>query len=252
MKYMGSKNRIAKHILPIMLADRKDGQFWVEPFVGGANMIDKVEGNRIGADFNPYVSQALIAIRDSLDMLPKNNTEFTEDMYKQLRTDDSYEFKGYVGFTASYGGKWLGGWSRTDVNAIKQRDYISESYRNAVKQSPLLQGVDFRHSSYQDLEIPPKSKIYCDPPYAGATAYKDKFSHPEFWQWCRDKEAEGHEVYVSEYNAPDDFECIWQKEIVSSLTKNTGSKKGVEKLFRLAKKRIEDTVVEKGLLDESK
>ena len=49
MQYMGSKNRIAKHILPIMLAERKPDQWWVEPFVGGANMIDKVEGNRIGA-----------------------------------------------------------------------------------------------------------------------------------------------------------------------------------------------------------
>jgi len=44
MKYMGSKNRIAKHLLPIMLAERKPDQWWVEPFVGGANMIDKVEG----------------------------------------------------------------------------------------------------------------------------------------------------------------------------------------------------------------
>jgi len=44
MKYMGSKNRIAKHLLPIMLAEcEKHGiTKWVEPFVGGANMIDKV------------------------------------------------------------------------------------------------------------------------------------------------------------------------------------------------------------------
>ena len=27
MKYMGSKNRIAKYILPIMLKERKDGQY---------------------------------------------------------------------------------------------------------------------------------------------------------------------------------------------------------------------------------
>jgi len=52
MKYMGSKNRIAKHILPIMLKDRKEGQFWVEPFVGGANMIEKGNEKRIGHDFN--------------------------------------------------------------------------------------------------------------------------------------------------------------------------------------------------------
>ena len=35
MKYMGSKARIANEILPIILKDRKDGQFYVEPFVGG-------------------------------------------------------------------------------------------------------------------------------------------------------------------------------------------------------------------------
>lgn len=29
MKYMGSKNRIAKYILPIMLAERKPAQWWV-------------------------------------------------------------------------------------------------------------------------------------------------------------------------------------------------------------------------------
>lgn len=45
MKYMGSKRRVAKYILPIMLAERKPDQWWVEPFVGGGNMIDKVEGN---------------------------------------------------------------------------------------------------------------------------------------------------------------------------------------------------------------
>lgn len=37
MKYMGSKNRIAKHILPIMLKEMQDKGYttWVEPFVGG-------------------------------------------------------------------------------------------------------------------------------------------------------------------------------------------------------------------------
>jgi len=70
MKYMGSKNRIAKEILPIMLKERNQ-RTWVEPFVGGANLIDKVDGKRIGADINPYLIDALIAIRDCLCDLPK-------------------------------------------------------------------------------------------------------------------------------------------------------------------------------------
>ena len=46
MKYMGSKARHAKELLPIILANRTEGQWYVEPFVGGANMIAKVEGLR--------------------------------------------------------------------------------------------------------------------------------------------------------------------------------------------------------------
>lgn len=214
-----------------MLKEREQ-RVWVEPFVGGANMIDKVQGKRIGADINPYLIDALIAIRDCVIDLPKNNKEFTEEDYKKLRKSDDYKYKGYAGFAFSYGGKWLGGWSRTDKQSIKQRDYVAESYRNALNQSPLLQGVKFVNESYLNLQIPDNSLIYCDPPYKGTTKYKDSFNHKMFWQWCRDMAKKGHIIYVSEYNAPSDFECVWQKEIVSSLTKDTGGKKAVEKLFK--------------------
>ena len=43
---------------------------------------------------------------------------------------------------------------------------------------------------------------------------------------------------MSEYNAPEDFECVWHKEITSSLTKDTGSKMGIEKLFRYKYKNL--------------
>ena len=63
MKYMGSKARHAKELLPIILAGRTEGQWYVEPFVGGANMIDKVDGNRIGADINEYLIEFLSALQ---------------------------------------------------------------------------------------------------------------------------------------------------------------------------------------------
>lgn len=228
MKYMGSKRRIAKYILPIMLAERGPGQWWVEPFVGGANVIERAGGNRIGADVDPYLIDALIAIRDCVTELPKTNKEFTEDDYRQLRKSDDYEYKGYAGFAFSYGGKWLGGWRRDS----RGRDYVGESYRSALRQSQLLQGVRFVTSSYLDLRIPANSLIYCDPPYEGTAQYKGGINHATFWQWCRDRAGEGHTVFVSEYRAPEDFECVWQKEILSSLAVDTAGKKGIEKLFR--------------------
>jgi DNA adenine methylase len=56
----------------------------------------------------------------------------------------------------------------------------------------------------------------------------------EFWTWVRKTTLDGNKVFVSEYNAPDDFVCVWEKQAKSSLSANgvTGkSKTSVEKLF---------------------
>ena len=85
MKYMGSKNRIAKEILPIMLKERGQ-RTWVEPFVGGANMIDKVSGNRIGADANKY----LIAMWKGL----QKDIEKTINVLKIYLEEQGHKYKG--------------------------------------------------------------------------------------------------------------------------------------------------------------
>lgn len=234
MKYMGSKARIAKHILPIILKDRKEGQCYVEPFVGGANMIDKVDGWRIGADSNKHVISALEFIRDC--DIPKSNREYTEFNYKSaadavrhglgISKKDSYALIAF-----SFGAKWLGGWSRGKTGNGEPRDYVNEQYKASTRQKPLLQGVELSSCGYSELLIPPQSIIYCDPPYANTTKYKDDFDHEKFWQWCRDEVKEGHQVFISEYNAPDDFVCVWQQELNVSVAKNGKHKKAVEKLF---------------------
>lgn len=229
MKYMGSKARHAKELLPIILADRKEGQWYVEPFVGGANMIDKVTGNRIGADYNEYLAEMWKAVSRGW-CAPETFAEVDYGKIRENKQNYPKELVSYVGFALSYSGKWFGGWCRDGAG---KRNYVIESYKNACKQFPNLIGVDFRHSSYQDLEIPDNSIIYCDPPYKGTTKYKDDFDHEPFYEWCRQKHKEGHKVFVSEYNMPDDFICVWSKEVNNSLTKDTGSKKGIEKLFTL-------------------
>lgn len=233
MKYVGSKSRIAKYILPIMLKHKTSKMTWVEPFVGGANIIDKVKGKRIGADINPYLIKALILIRDHPETIPEI---ITENDYQKVKNELKVDgLTGFIGFAMSFGGKWFGGYRR-DVAGTRgcienMKTQTRRSKQNAIKQSKNLQNVKFVNKDYQDLQLPPNSFIYCDPPYEGTTKYKDDFDHKAFWQWCRNKANEGHTVFISEYNAPIDFKCVWQKEIVSSLTKNTGSKKGIEKLF---------------------
>lgn len=41
----------------------------------------------------------------------------------------------------------------------------------------------------------------------------------------------GHKIFISEYSAPSDFKCIWEREQSSSLTQNTGGKRAIERLF---------------------
>ena len=226
---MGSKNRIAKYLLPIILKDRKEGQWYVEPFVGGANMIDKVDGNRIGADNNEYNICLFKGIQAGF-IPPEYVSE--EDYKKAQAKRDITPLVAFIGYGCSYSGKWFGGYARGNDTKGNPRNYCLESKNNILKQSKGLKGVDFIHSSYDRLEIPDNSIIYCDPPYEGTTKYKEDFNHTEFWNWCREKSKEGHQVFISEYNAPDDFECIWSMEVNSSLTKDTGSKKATEKLFK--------------------
>jgi len=232
MKYMGSKNRIAKHILPLILKGRKEGQWYVEPFVGGANMIDKVNGNRIGADSNKYVANMWIELENG--WVP--NKDYTKKCYDFIKNnkEEFLHITGYVGINCSYSGKWFGGYAGIVKTKGGIRNYQSEAYRNTIKQVQNIKGIKFVHSSYEDLEIPNNSIIYCDPPYDNTTKYKDSFNHSEFWEWCREMAKKGHKVFISEYNAPNDFECVWQKEVKSSLSANGGvggNKNSIEKLF---------------------
>lgn len=109
--------------------------------------------------------------------------------------------------------------------------YQKEQINNILKQSTKISDVVFKCCSYEALDIPANSVIYCDPPYKDTTKYKDSFDSDAFWQWCRDKAKEGHIVYVSEYNAPEDFKCIWEKQINSNL--GGKSKTAKEKLFTI-------------------
>ena len=234
LKYMGSKNRIAKHILPIILKDRKENQWYVEPFVGGANSIDKVNGKRLANDSNKYLLACLNAL--SKGWIPPKM--ISKDAYQDIKNNkDSYpaNLVGYVGVNCSYSGKWFGGYAGIVQTKQGIRNYINEAFSNVVKQSEKLTGIEFRSGGYLELDIPKNSIIYCDPPYKETTGYSNGFNHREFWDWCKDKCKEGHTVFVSEYQSPIGYaEVVWEKQVSSSLSANGkigANKKSVEKLF---------------------
>ena len=226
MKYLGSKNRIAKHILPIMLEHRKENMCWVEPFVGGANMIDKVEGWRIGSDLNEYV----IALLNEMTKPNFEAPEISEEKYNDIKLNQSKYPKwivGYAGTQLSFGAKWFGGYRRDKQG---KRNYCKEAQTNVNKQAKNLIGARFKNFEYSELPIPNNSIIYCDPPYQNTTGYRNSFDSNKFWYWCREKSKNGHTIFISEYEAPNDFKCIWQMEVSTNVSINKG-KKDIEKLF---------------------
>ena len=223
---MGSKNRIAKHLLPIILEDIMEDQWYVEPFVGGANMIDKVIGRRIGNDNHFY----LIALLQALQAGWVPPTNVSKEMYYRIKANVANtkpELVGFVGFLCSFGGKWWGGYAANK----KGDNYAERGSRVLVKQAKNLRGVVFTCMNYLDLQLPSNSIIYCDPPYMGTTKYKSDFCHKIFWQWCRDMSKLGHTVFISEYSAPDDFKCIKEIQYKTILDKNSQYPR-TEKLFQ--------------------
>lgn len=234
MVYMGSKNRIAKELIPIITKYLTEDRWYVEPFCGGCNMIDKVKHDkRIANDYNKYLIALFKALQNGIEF----PTYISKEEYDSVRQNmDKYPdwYVGFVGFVISFRGKFFNGWRSNKFNTKdgKIRDYQKESINNLLKSKELLNGISFNCGSYCELQIPNNSVIYCDPPYQDTTAYKNEieFNHSEFWKWCIKMTAKGHDVLISEYNAPGDFVCVWNKQLTNSMnTKNTYNP--IEKLF---------------------
>ena len=225
---MGSKRRFAKQLLPIILKNKKVDQWFVEPFCGSCSITENVSGLRIANDIQPYLIAMYKAVQDG--WIPPSS--LTKDEYQHIKNNiASYppELVGFVGFGVSFGGKWMGSYAQ-DGKGV--RNMCDESARNVLKQKDKLSGVIFKNVDYTSLEIPPNAVIYCDPPYENTTGYKlaGEFDHISFWNWVRDK-SQYHDIFISEYNAPDDFVLVHTIETTTSMNNIVKNKKATEKLF---------------------
>lgn len=118
MRYMGSKNRFAKELVPIIQSYiTEDTKGYLEPFVGGANVIDKIKcNNKIGCDIHKQLIALLNKAKDNVDDIPDI---ISEETYKEVKNNkESYEdwYVGLVGFCATFGTKYFGGYARASRN----------------------------------------------------------------------------------------------------------------------------------------
>lgn len=243
MKYVGSKNKLSKYLAPIIqsyITDETEG--YLEPFVGGANMIDKIKhDNKIGCDIHKQLIELLKYAQDLSNVFPKT---ISEQEYQNVKNNkDNYDdwYVGLVGFCATFGAKYFGGYARGfKADKITPRDIPSEGIRNLEKQRKDLVNITFENCSFLEL---PKEKIknyviYCDIPYRSTLKYEtEPFPYDEFYKWAKEM-SKNNTVLISEYDMPDDiFECIWQKETRCSIDSNkvSGDKSNnrIEKLFKV-------------------
>ena len=259
ISYQGSKSRFMKVLKPLIENNLDEGMTYIEPFGGGMNSFTPINASKkIANDVNEYNIALWLLLKEQgfngvetewseyLNILSncedKPNgpnylqaRELYSDMKKDCLSDGGKYPKALLGFVAyacSFGGGWWNGF--IGYNEKKGENYVKEAIRGLKKHidsAVNMENSDFLHGNYEVIEIPDNAFVYCDPPYANTKKYANDFDNERFWDWCREliETKENIKLLISEYNAPEDFVCIWSKGVQDSMGNNTMSKN--EKLF---------------------
>lgn len=257
MRYCGSKKRFAKDIVPILMGSIKDeNTLFVDMCCGGCSIVSEVPHTKKWAiDYNKYVIALWNKLKQNvINGYPGDNIpyEITEEQYNSIKEcylNNDIRWPdyiiGYVGNALSYGSSWFNGFVRTNYNKRNKKgepeNHCHEAYNGLMKQIRNFKHMDtteFFYGSYDVFDFPEHSVIYVDPPYSFTKKYESDFDTDKFWNWVRKMSIMGHEVFVSEYTAPSDFKCIWQKEKKDGMaTTKRGVKQNIkiEKLWKIKK-----------------
>lgn len=190
MNYMGSKASISSSIVPIIQKCIMFSGYdhYIEPFVGGANIIEHIKCNiRVGADINRYLISLLrYAQLHEISDFPE---DITYEEYCSVRNafnikSAKYEdwYVGCIGFLASFNGRFFdGGFAKPYYSDSQHREPYKEHLRNLMKQN--LSGIDFICGDYKSFNSISNHVVYCDPPYSNTKDYSGNmdFDSDEFW-----------------------------------------------------------------------
>lgn len=259
ISYQGSKSRFMKVLKPLIENNLDEGMTYIEPFGGGMNSFTPINASKkIANDVNEYNIALWLLLKEKgfngvetewseyLNILSNcedkpNGSNYLQarELYSDMKKDclsngGKYPkaLLGFVAYACSFGGGWWNGF--IGYNEKKGENYVKEAIRSLKKHIETavnIENSDFIHGNYESIEIPDNSFVYCDPPYANTKKYANDFDNERFWDWCREliETKENIKLLISEYNAPDDFVCIWSKGAQDRMGNNIMSKN--EKLF---------------------
>lgn len=206
MRYLGGKSKIARKTAAAILGHTPRRGVLVEPFVGGGAMTEALSPAfelTVARDTHEDLVLLFQALQSGW-VPPEHVTETEYAAHRECPVPSA--LRGFVGFGASFGGKWFGGYARGG-----ERNYASESARSLARQMQAGGNVVYLQGSYADAFVQPGWVVYCDPPYVGTTGYKDAFCPTTFWRKADAWAAMGAQVYVSEYQAPAHWTPIWEE-----------------------------------------
>ena len=212
---MGSKAKYASYIVPILqdAIDKHEVNTYIECFVGGANIIDKIKCliallNQAATNFNGVLDHYSRELWDKGKAYVKDGV---------MPDDMSLADIGAIEFFGSYNS---GGFPRGYIapeKFFRDRDALKE-------QAPNLKGITFKAQQYYQLDPNTHGAvIYLDPPYTGTKQYGYKrqgsiINREVFWRWVR-RISRTNYVFVSEQMAPSDFDVIWEKKVNRTMSK---------------------------------
>ena len=154
--------------------------------------------------------------------------------YSKLRQFGIYGDGGKIDIAnnfTSYKQKYCN-WMSDNINADKQHfgelEHIERLNRLEHIERLNRKNIEIKtyNLSYEQLQLPNNSIIYCDPPYKDTKKYLSNFDHDKFYTWLRNNE---NLIFISEYNMPNDFYEIANFSRID--TYKTNSKRVTEKLF---------------------
>lgn len=211
--YHGGKQKIGAEIAEVMAdtVSASDVKGYCEPFCGMLGVYQHIpehfpQCQYLAGDANGSVIKMWAALQDG--WLPSANPVTKSQFLSMAKTKKSSAEKGFIGHQYGYMGKYF--------KPFKERTKAAnEKVINKLQKiAEELSDVKFTEGEYTQFSRLKKFVIYCDPPYEVQNCYYHEgdsprqFDNEEFWQWCRNM-SKNNVVFVSEQDAPKDFDEIW-------------------------------------------
>ena len=233
--YIGGKNRIGKEIANIIIKLNVDNLPYLEPFVGMMGITRHLPGKKLITDLNPDLVSLWTDIFNDTMIYPETITK--EEFYEMKKSSIVSSHKCFVlaacCFSGCYGVSYA-------LNFKGGQHKIRRAKHGLEKVRTMINKDDITFLEPQDYSFlnPVGFCIYCDPPYQNTCqkTYPSKFDSTKFWETMR-VWSKTNLVIISELVAPDDFKCIWTKDIhtsngASTLKRNVNNqRRREEKLF---------------------